>query len=287
MIANDLARARALLGTCTLVVVRVGQVQGSVPRETGAWMVVSTDHVIGTIGGGRLEWDAIAYARHFMAGVRQLTGAANTPLSDASLTDSKHFKLGPSLGQCCGGALDILFETIPATLTPERQAQWLQALDVPRQPIALFGGGHVGHALEMAMRALPFDLFWVDSRDGIFPDDLPPHVLAEHSSPVHDAVADIKPGAWVLIMSFSHAEDLDVLLACLARQRAHGDLPFIGLIGSATKWASFSSRARARGFTPSELDHITCPIGLPGIAGKEPAVIAASVVAQLLGLRAA
>ena len=88
-------------------------------------------------------------------------------------------------------------------------------------------------------------------------------------------------------MSFSHAEDLDVLLACLARQRAHGDLPFIGLIGSATKLASFSSRARARGFTPSELDHITCPIGLPGIAGKEPAVIAASVVAQLLGLRAA
>ena len=143
MIANDLARARALLGTCTLVVVRVGQVQGSVPRETGAWMVVSTDHVIGTIGGGRLEWDAIAYARHFMARVRQPTGAANTPLSDASLTDSKHFKLGPSLGQCCGGALDILFETIPATLTPERQAQWLQALDVPRQPIALFGGGHV------------------------------------------------------------------------------------------------------------------------------------------------
>ena len=214
-------------------------------------------------------------------------GLPTTPLSDASLTDSKHFKLGPSLGQCCGGALDILFETIPATLTPERQAQWLQALDVPRQPIALFGGGHVGHALEMAMRALPFDLFWVDSRDGIFPDDLPPHVLAEHSSPVHDAVADIKPGAWVLIMSFSHAEDLDVLLACLARQRAHGDLPFIGLIGSATKWASFSSRARARGFTPSELDHITCPIGLPGIAGKEPAVIAASVVAQLLGLRAA
>jgi xanthine dehydrogenase accessory factor len=83
-------------------------------------------------------------------------------------------------------------------------------------------------------------------------------------------------------MSFSHAEDLDIVASCLQRQRDHGDLGFTGLIGSATKWATFRSRLRQRGFSDAELARITCPIGLPGITGKQPAVIAASVVAQLL-----
>jgi len=83
-------------------------------------------------------------------------------------------------------------------------------------------------------------------------------------------------------MSFSHAEDLDVVAACLLRQRLQADLPFIGLIGSKTKWASFRQRLLARGFTEAELAHITCPIGVPGIAGKEPEVIAVAVAAQIL-----
>jgi xanthine dehydrogenase accessory factor len=83
-------------------------------------------------------------------------------------------------------------------------------------------------------------------------------------------------------MSFSHAEDLDIVAACLKRVRAHNDLPFIGLIGSATKWATFRRRLESRGFSPSEVSRITCPIGLPGIAGKEPEVIAIAVAAQLL-----
>jgi xanthine dehydrogenase accessory factor len=86
----------------------------------------------------------------------------------------------------------------------------------------------------------------------------------------------------VLIMSFSHAEDLEIVAACLLRQRERADLPFVGLIGSATKWASFRSRLRQRGFSDSELDRVTCPIGLAGIVGKAPEVIAASVAAQLL-----
>jgi xanthine dehydrogenase accessory factor len=96
------------------------------------------------------------------------------------------------------------------------------------------------------------------------------------------AVRDLAPGSRVLIMSFSHAEDLEVVAACLLRVRVQADLPFVGLIGSATKWASFRSRLRARGFADAEMDRVTCPIGLPGIAGKAPEVIAASVVAQLL-----
>lgn len=150
------------------------------------------------------------------------------------------------------------------------------------QPVALFGGGHVGRALVQVLARLPFAVTWIDSRDGVFPQHVPHGVTCEHSEPVQSAVRSLAAQSRVLIMSFSHAEDLDVLAACLQRQRDHADLPYIGLIGSKTKWATFRSRLSARGFTDAELGHVTSPIGVPGIAGKEPEVIAIAVAAQLL-----
>jgi len=120
--------------------------------------------------------------------------------------------------------------------------------------------------------------------DAIFPDELPPHVVCEQSEPVQSAVAHLPAQARVLIMSFSHAEDLDIVAACLLRQRAQADLRFIGLIGSQTKWATFRKRLQARGFTDAELAQVTSPIGVPGIPGKSPEVIAVAVAAQLLQL---
>jgi xanthine dehydrogenase accessory factor len=153
------------------------------------------------------------------------------------------------------------------------------------QPLALFGGGHVGKALVQVLAPLPFAVRWIDSRDENFPSDMASRVDCEHSNPVHAAVADLVPSSAVLIMSFSHAEDLDVVAACLKRQRVQGDLKFVGLIGSKTKWATFQHRLAAKGFTAEEMAFITCPIGMDGITGKEPEVIAVSVAAQLLQLR--
>jgi len=107
-------------------------------------------------------------------------------------------------------------------------------------------------------------------------------VVCEHSNPVQAAVLDLVPQSRVLIMSFSHAEDLDIVAACLLRNRLYKDLPFIGLIGSATKWATFQRRLAERGFSEAECQQVTCPIGVPGITGKEPEVIAVAVAAQLL-----
>jgi xanthine dehydrogenase accessory factor len=149
-------------------------------------------------------------------------------------------------------------------------------------PVALFGGGHVGAAIVRLLATLPYAVRWIDSRDGVFAEGLPVQVHTEHSEPVQAAVADLPPGARVLIMSFSHAEDLDIVIACLQRLRTRGDLPYVGLIGSQTKWATFRHRLQARGFADDELARITCPIGVPGIAGKEPEVIAVAVAAQLL-----
>lgn len=151
------------------------------------------------------------------------------------------------------------------------------------QPVALFGGGHVGHALARVLAPLPFAPHWIDSRDEVFPAQVDADTLCEHSDPVQAAVPELAPQSMVLIMSFSHAEDLDIVAACLARQRERADLPFIGLIGSRTKWATFSHRLLARGFSDQELAQVTCPIGVSMIiTGKEPEVIAVAVAAQLL-----
>nr|WP_251140572.1 xanthine dehydrogenase accessory protein XdhC [Rhodoferax sp. U11-2br] len=255
------------LATQDAVLVTVQTSRGSVPREAGAWMAVFAGHTLGTVGGGQLEWQVIQHARQ--------------QLKSGEPKQMCRYPLGPALGQCCGGEMTLQFERVGAQDTSEL-AQRLTAQQSSWPLVALFGGGHVGRALVAVLQTLPLRLHWIDSRDEIFPPDLPAQVLCEHSQPVQAAVADLPPGALVLIMSFSHAEDLDVVAACLLRQRQQADLPFIGLIGSRTKWASFSHRLLARGFTAEELAQVTCPIGVPGIVGKQPEVIAVAVAAQVL-----
>ena len=253
------------------ILVRVASTQGSVPREAGTWMAVFSDTVTGTIGGGHLEYQAIAKAR-----ARLQTAGEGGRLE--ALEVLERFVLGPSLGQCCGGVVHLCFEGVSAGDVPALVLR----LSTGLTPVALFGGGHVGHALAQVLAPLPFQISWIDSRDGVFPDSVPPRVVCEHSEPVQAAVASLAPQSRVLIMSFSHAEDLDVVTACLKRQHEKADLPYIGLIGSKTKWATFRRRLETRGFTPAELAHVTCPIGIAGITGKEPEVIAVAVAAQLL-----
>lgn len=253
--------------------VTVESTQGSVPREAGAWMAVFADRIVGTIGGGHLELQAIGEARLRLA-ESAVIGVAPAVTNTAPL----RFALGPALGQCCGGVVFLKFECITAADAPVMA----QRLASSGHPVALFGGGHVGHALAQVLAPLPFALTWIDSRDGVFPAPPLQDVVCEHSDPVQMAVPRLVPGSRVLIMSFSHAEDLDVVAACLRRQREQQDLPFIGLIGSKTKWATFAKRLEARGFTSHEQSWVTCPIGIVGIAGKEPEVIAVSVAAQLL-----
>ena len=228
------------------VLVTVARAAGSVPREVGAWMAVFGDAIVGTIGGGQLEHQAIARARALLQGQGDGDGALH------------RYPLGPSLGQCCGGVVHLRFERLDASKTEAVRAR----LATPARPLSLFGGGHVGRAIVQLVGDLPFDLHWIDSRDEVFPPELPPNVRCEHSDPVQRAVADLAPGSQVLVMSFSHAEDLEIVAACLR--------------------ASFGHRLQARGFSAAELERVTCPIGLPGIRGKQPAVVALAVVAQLL-----
>jgi xanthine dehydrogenase accessory factor len=248
------------------VLVTVEATRGSVPRNAGAWMAVFAGSQLGTIGGGRLEWDAARQARTLLQ-----TGIGPC--------EPVRYALGPTLGQCCGGEVWLRLRRVGAADAQALQQQ----LAGDRTPVALFGAGHVGQALVQVLSRLPFDLVWLDSR-GVQADGLDgaDGVPCEYSDPVQAAVPGLKPGSRVLIMSFSHAEDFELVAACLLRQRLQADLPFVGLIGSKSKWASFRQRLRARGFGEDELARVTCPIGVAGIQDKRPEAIAIAVAAQLL-----
>ena len=121
-------------------------------------MAVFAEGSVGTIGGGHLEFSAMAEAR------QRLLQSVGEPVL--------RYALGPALGQCCGGEVDLRFERVSAADIAALPAR----LAVTRYPVALFGGGHVGHALVRVLARLPLQVSWIDSRDEIFPADLPPHI---------------------------------------------------------------------------------------------------------------
>jgi xanthine dehydrogenase accessory factor len=264
---TEIERFLQRLSSFDAVFVTVQSHRGSVPRETGAWMAVFADTQMGTVGGGHLEWQAVSEAK--------------TRLASGLGAGVVRYALGASLGQCCGGEVHLQFESVSAS-DVSRLQQFFTNQQAGFPQVALFGGGHVGAALVHVLGTLPLNVRWIDSRDEVFPNDLPSNVSCEHSLPVHGAVNELSPQSHVLIMSFSHAEDLDVVAACLQRQRSCADMAFIGLIGSRSKWLNFRRQLVARGFGEQELALVTCPIGIQGVAGKEPAVIAVAVAAQLL-----
>ena len=272
-----LSECLGMVGQAPLVLIKVLQTQGSAPREAGTWMLVTNQLALNTIGGGHIEYESIKIARSLLRDSQQGSGQVQHFME-------REFKLGPSLGQCCGGAMRLMFTVLPET--PDR-GDWLaQRLNDPAgdcSPVALIGGGHVGQAIVRALLPLPFSLTWIDSRDGVFPQISHPRLTISPADDVIDGVADVDPKSSLLVMSFTHAEDFEVVRAALLRRRENpGCFPFIGLIGSKTKWAKFRHRLIERGLSEQELHAVTCPIGLAGITGKSPAVIAASVAAQLL-----
>lgn len=272
-----LSECLGIIGQSPLVVIEVVQTRGSTPRPCGTWMLVTPELALNTIGGGHLEYQSIRIARSLL---RTLHATL-----DPMLPPQEHeFKLGASLGQCCGGAMRLRFTALPYCAN---RTHWLsEHLGDPAggcSPVALIGGGHVGQAIVRALLPLPFVLTWIDSREGIFPQLAHPRLTITPVDDVASSITEMAAASSLLVMSFTHAEDFEVIRAALLRRREIPDcFPFIGLIGSQTKWRKFRQRLLDRGHTEQELSAVTCPLGLPDISGKSPAVIAASVTAQLL-----
>jgi xanthine dehydrogenase accessory factor len=327
LLAEEITRQGPLV---RLTVIRA---DGSTPREIGATMLVGASGIEDTIGGGALEFEAIAHARRLLA-------SGNGAMWQREWRD---FALGPSLGQCCGGAVRLLFERFaegegrvladlapaadqpgafllrpvvsgipPQVATPGEMAEawpvsvtrtlrarpagetirasllipgrksepdwWLEPLAAPAIPLILYGAGHVGRALASLLNGLPFRVTWVDTASTRFPLDVPTRIAIQ-ATPDPAGLAETVPrGVFHIVMTYSHPLDLAICHAVLKRD----DFGFLGLIGSQTKRARFLKRLREFGVPEERLARLTCPIGLPGIEGKQPAVIAVAIAAQLL-----
>jgi len=246
------------------LLVEVSDTQGSVPREAGTRMLVSMQQAAGTIGGGHLELKAIAQARAMLA-------------SGDTAVGSLYLPLGPALGQCCGGAVTLRFERLQS----QHLAHWPGSK--PLFHLQLFGAGHVGRAIARLLATLDVQVDWIDEREDEFPIRLgegawPDHVNKCVGDGVEGEVRRAPPGAFYLVLTHQHDLDLRITEAILRR----GDFGFLGLIGSRTKKHKFIHRLEERGIAPAQIERMVCPIGLPGIAGKAPEVVAVAVVAQLL-----
>ena len=257
------ADLRAFLARADAVVlVRVAEARGSTPREEGAWMAVSADAFFGTIGGGQLEFMAIARARDMLA-------------SDMA-HDRLDVPLGPEIGQCCGGrvalALDRLDEDGRNAILTRMQME-----EEARPHVYLFGGGHVGHALCQALALLPCRVHLVETRQDALAD-LPAGTDAILAAVPEEAVRTAPPGSAYVVLTHDHALDFLIVAAALARP----DAAYVGMIGSKTKRATFRNwYAREAGGTAADEARLVCPIG-GTVPDKRPAVIAALVAAELL-----
>ncbi|MGR3660962.1 MAG: xanthine dehydrogenase accessory protein XdhC [Paracoccaceae bacterium] len=296
----DLTALRAAVAEFGQVVrVVVAEVKGSVPREVGAAMLVWQEGQSGTIGGGRLEFDASKAARQMEKGGDWL----------------RVFPLGPALGQCCGGSITLLAEyydiarvdglsdefvlrnirgdaqaplAVSNTLKAFRNAGqliepmladgWmLEPVSLTTRDIWVYGAGHVGRAIVGILAALPqFKIIWVDTAKTRYPEIIPNNVTKLVAANPASAACYAPAFSEHLVLTYSHALDLEICHQLLGHK-----FTTLGLIGSATKWARFKNRLRQLGHTDAQISRITCPIGQPEL-GKQPQAIAVGVVAGLL-----
>jgi xanthine dehydrogenase accessory protein XdhC len=224
------------------ILVVVARAAGSTPREGGARMLATGRDLLGTVGGGRLEWEAVARARAML----------DSGEDEATL----ELPLGPAVGQCCGGHVTLALRRADAGLLARLEKQEAEgAATLP--PVLLFGAGHVGKALAAALAPLPLRVRWMDGRADQFPARTPEGVEVVVTERTVAEVEAAPAGAAFLVLTHSHALDFALCEAVLRR----GDFAYLGLIGSATKRARFERGFRELGLPDATVARLTCPIG--------------------------
>jgi xanthine dehydrogenase accessory factor len=232
------------------VLITVVTAAGSTPREAGCKMLVTSTEQFDTIGGGHLEFDAVNKARDYLLENKQDQHIISYPLSS-------------KLGQCCGGAVKVLFEVYVKH----------------HQHVAVFGAGHVASALVPILAQLPMQISWIDSRSELFMHKkLPQNISCIQSDEPVDEIAALEPNSWVIILTHNHQLDFALVEACLK----HGNIGFLGMIGSVTKAKRFRTRLEHREYSVAQIAQLISPIGDITIPGKRPIEVAVSISAQII-----
>lgn len=255
---------RAFLKTCDGVVhVEISEAHGSTPRETGAWMLVSETSIFKTIGGGQLENMAIEQAR-------QLLTTQNIAPVKMSIP------LGPDIGQCCGGKVNLSLKILDPTALEECAVALEQEADnLPS--VYIFGAGHVGNALAETLLLLPVNPVLIDTRADMLA--LAPQAIEKRLTAMPEAeVRGASAGSAFVVLTHDHALDFLITREVLARD----DAAYAGMIGSKTKRASFNNWARREGGDKINIARLNCPMGNSSLKDKRPEVISALIAAQVI-----
>lgn len=258
---------RTFLTQSPLALVEVAATKGSTPRETGTWMLVSRNRIFGTIGGGQLEYMAIDKARQMLrAPTFRKYGAMKLDIP-----------LGPEIGQCCGGRVEVSVRCVDRVQAHKLLAR-VEAEEAALPPVYLFGGGHVGHSLAAALVLLPLRVTVVETREAELAN-LPEGVEARLTPVPEEVVRQAPSGSAFLVLTHDHA--LDFLIVADALKRT--DAAYVGMIGSKTKKATFKSwyLKNADG-SEAAFKALVSPIGGDAVKDKRPAVIAALAAAEVM-----
>jgi xanthine dehydrogenase accessory factor len=254
---------RFLSANASLALVEVTRARGSTPREEGAWMLVSPNATFETIGGGTLEFMAIDRAREALSG--------------AVVVDSLDVPLGPEIGQCCGGRVELSIRLADDTA---RQAllDKARAAEATMPHIYLLGGGHVGHALAQAFALLPVRVAVIDTRAEAL-EDMPDAVETRFVAVPEEVVREAPAGSAFVVLTHDHSLDFLIVAEALKRN----DAAYVGMIGSATKKATFRSwYLKEAGGTQGDFEGLVSPMGGAAVNDKRPAVIAALAAAEIM-----
>ena len=257
---------KAFLGaTGGVALVEVARAKGSTPREPGAYMLVSRSALHGTIGGGQLEFMAIDKARQMLADA----GEPSELMLD--------IPLGPEIGQCCGGRVEVLIRLVDEGLKAEL-AETAEAEEARLPRIYIFGGGHVGLALANALSLLPVKATVVETRAEAL-EGMPDSVETRLTSVPEEMVRSAPPGAAFIVLTHDHALDFLIVAEALKRH----DAAYVGMIGSKTKKATFRSwYLKSAGGSDADYSRLVSPIGGAAVRDKRPPVIAALAAAEVM-----
>lgn len=251
-----------------IILITIIETKGSVPRNKNVKMIVSIDEQYGTIGGGELEY-------------RTINEAINLLKDSSTKNKILNYPLGPSLGQCCGGFIKIKLEKFNRGQDLLKKNNLKNFITKNYKNLYLFGAGHIAQSLSIKLDGTGFNVFIIDSREDFLSKIKSKYVTKVLAKNPEIIINNAPAKTFYLIMTHSHQIDLSICSSLLKKN----DFSFIGLIGSKTKKNKFFKRLKNMGHKQEIINKIEIPIGLKGIEGKEPDIIAISIIARLLEFR--
>ncbi len=240
--------------------------EGSVPRNSGTFMLITSKYLFGSIGGGQLEYTIIEKAKKILKeNISEKNQILNIPL-------------GPSIGQCCGGYVQV---EITKYKNGNQSLKNEKILISKSDNIYIFGAGHIGQELSKRSIDLEFNVHLIDSRNNYL------KMLKEKKvTPIYVEfpwmlIKNLPQKSYYIVLTHSHDYDFRIINEILNIN----SFQFIGLIGSKTKMKRFSNRLIKLGHNQSIINNVECPIGLKNISSKKPAEISIAIIGRLLEYR--